>query len=446
MKDRCPGSWFQFKVGWGSIASGGRVAGSVARRQEMYGPTMAGLAAALRPHVEAGEMPGLVALVSTERGEDAVSFGTQGTSGIPMRRESIFRAASLTKLLIAALTMMLVEEGRLDLDSPVDDLLPELAEPRVLRTPGSELDDTVPSERPITTRHLLTHTAGHGFSTSESLVVPLLIEQLHQGSMQVGEVPAPEEWMRRLAGIPLVHQPGEGWTYNAAYDVLGVLLARASGQSLADVMAERVLEPLGMVDTGFHVPAVDRDRFTTLYGRDEQGALRVSDEPDGAFAEPPAFASGAGGLVTTVDDQLAFGRMLLAKGAGPTGRLLNEGSVRQMMSDQITPEQREMGGFFLDGQGWGFGGSVDIEVLNPWNVPGRYGWVGGTGTAAYVDPQHGSVSVLLTQVELGGPGSTRALESFWTAAATDVQRTTSHRVLGRARSPRRDPCMAQAMP
>src|SRR5699024_10077730 len=139
------------------------------------------------------------------------------------------------------------------------------------------------------------------------------------GSMQVGEVPAPEEWMRRLAGIPLVHQPGEGWTYNAAYDVLGVLLARASGQSLADVMAERVLEPLGMVDTGFHVPAVDRDRFTTLYGRDEQGALRVSDEPDGAFAEPPAFASGAGGLVTTVDDQLAFGRMLLAKGAGPTG-------------------------------------------------------------------------------------------------------------------------------
>jgi len=379
---------------------------------------MAELAAVLRPHVDAGEIPGLVALVSNEREVEAVSFGTQGTSGTPMRRESIFRAASLTKPLIAALTMMLVEDGRLHLDSPVDDLLPELAEPRVLRTPGSELDDTVPSERPITTRHLLTHTAGHGFPTSESKVVPLLMEQLHQGSMQVGEVPAPEVWMRRLAGIPLMHQPGDGWTYNAAYDVLGVLLARASDQSLANVMAERVLEPLGMVDTGFHVPTDKLDRFTTLYGRDEQGVLQVRDEPDGAFSEPPAFASGAGGLVTTVDDQLAFGRMLLAQGDWPSGRLLSEGSVQQMMSDQITPEHREMGGFFLDGQGWGFGGSVDIEVLNSWNVPGRYGWVGGTGTAAYVDPQHGTVSVILTQVELGGPGSTRVLESFWTAAAT----------------------------
>lgn len=379
---------------------------------------MADLAAALRPHVAAGEIPGLVALVSKERGEEAVSFGTQGTSGTPMRRESIFRAVSLTKPLIAALTMMLVEEGHLDIDGPVDNLLPELAEPHVLRTPGSEVDDIVPCERPITTRHLLTHTAGHGFATFESFVVPLLVEQLHQGSMQVGEVPAPQEWMRRLGRIPLMHQPGEGWTYNTAYDVLGVLLARASGQSLADVMAERVLEPLGMVDTGFHVRAVDRDRFTTLYARDEQAVLRVSDEPDGAFAEPPAFASGAGGLVTTVDDLLAFGRMLLAEGKGPSGRLLSEGSVRQMMSDQITPEYREMGGFFLDGQGWGFGGGVDIEVRNPWNVIGRYGWVGGTGTAAYVDPQHGTVSVILTQVELGGPGSARVFESCWTAAAT----------------------------
>lgn len=378
---------------------------------------MADLAAMLRPHVDAGVIPGLVALVSKDAGVEAVALGTQGTSGTPMLRESIFRAASLTKPLIAALTMMLVEDGRLHLDGPVDDYLPELAGPRVLRTATSELDDTVPSERPITARHLLTHTAGHGFATFESKVVPLLVEQLHQGSMQVGEVPPPDEWMRRLAGIPLMHQPGDGWTYNAAYDVLGVLLARASGQSLADVMSERLLEPLGMVDTGFHVPAVDRHRFTTLYGRDEQGVLRVSDEPDGAFAEPPPFPSGAGGLVTTADDQLAFGRMLLAQGDRPSGRLLSESSVQQMMSDQITPEQRQMGGFFLDGQGWGFGGTVDTEVLNTWNVPGRYGWVGGTGTAAYVDPKHGTVSVLLTQVELSAPESTRVLESFWTAAA-----------------------------
>lgn len=378
---------------------------------------MPDVAAALRPYVESGKVPGLVGLLARGSNVRVEALGVTGTSGRPMRRNSIFRAASLTKPLIATLTMRMVEEGRLLLEGPVGDLLPELAQLRVLRTPTSELDDTVACERPITVRHLLTHTAGHGFSTSESTVVPLLIEQLHQGSMQVGEVPAPEEWMRLLAGIPLMHQPGDGWTYNAAYDVLGVLLARACGQSLADVLAEHLLEPLGMVDTGFHVPADKRDRFTTLYRRDDAGALQVSDEPDGAFAEPPAFASGAGGLVTTVDDQLAFGRMLLAKGEGSSGRFLSEGSVRRIMSNQITPQHQELGGFFLDGQGWGFGGTVDTAVLNPWNVPGRYGWVGGTGTAAYVDPLHDTVSVILTQVELGGPDSTRVLEAFWSAAA-----------------------------
>lgn len=378
---------------------------------------MADLAAALRPHVDSGEIPGLVALVA--RGEDVgvEVLGVQGTSGAPMQRDSIFRAASITKPLTAALTMMLVEDGRLDLDAPVGGLLPELTDPSVLRTQSSELDDTVPCERPISTRHLLTSTAGHGFPTSESKVVPLLMEQLHQGSMRLGQVPPPDEWMRRLAGIPLMHQPGDGWTYNASYDVLGVLLARASEMSFADLMAERLLEPLGMVDTGFHVPADKRDRFTTLYGRDEQGALKVSDEPDGQFASAPAFASGSGGLVTTADDWLAFGRMLLAEGEGPSSRLLSESSVRMMMSDQITAQHREMGGFFLDGQGWGFGGGVDTEVLTPWNVFGRYGWVGGTGTAGYVDPPHAVVTVILTQVELGGPDSAAVLESFWTAAA-----------------------------
>lgn len=178
-------------------------------------------------------------------------------------------------------------------------------------------------------------------------------------------------------------------------------------------MAARLLEPLGMVHTGFHVPADQRDRFTTLYGHDNQGSLKVTDEPDGAFATKPAFASGSGGLVTTADDWLAFGRMLLAGGDG----LLSEDSVRQMVTDHTTAQHREMGGFFLDGQGWGFGGGVDTELRTPWNVIGRYGWVGGTGTAAYVDPQHGMVSILLTQVELDGPDAATVLESFWTAAS-----------------------------
>jgi CubicO group peptidase (beta-lactamase class C family) len=377
---------------------------------------MADLEATLRPYVGSGAVPGLVALVA--RGEDVrvEALGVQGTSGAPMRRDSIFRGASITKPLTAALAMVLVDEGRLDLDAPVAELLPELASPRVLRTLDSELDDTIPADRPITARHLLTGTAGHGFATWESPVVALLMEQLGQAADDIHEVPEPDEWMRRLSGIPLMHQPGEGWTYNASYDILAVLLARAAGQGFAELMAERLLEPLRMVDSSFHVPGEWLDRFTTLYSRDDDGVLQVSDEVDGVFTTEPVFASGSGGLVTTVDDWLAFGRMLLAGGEGPNGRILREESVRQMMTDQITAEQRELGGFFLDGQGWGFGGGVDTEVIDPWNVIGRYGWVGGTGTSAYVHPDSGTVAVLLSQVGLADP-AVAMLESFWTATS-----------------------------
>ncbi|MDZ5660653.1 serine hydrolase domain-containing protein [Nocardioides sp. S-58] len=377
---------------------------------------MADLEAALRPHVDSGAIPGLVALVARHDEEEVVALGRQGTSGRPMERGSIFRGASITKPVTAALAMVLVDEGRLDLDAPVADLLPELAEPRVLRTLGSELDDTVACERPITARHLLTGTAGHGFATWDSTVVPLLLERLGQASDDIGEVPPPDEWMRRLAEIPLMHQPGDGWTYNASYDVLGVLLARAAGQDLPDLMAERLLEPLGMVDTAFSVPPESLDRFTTLYGHDDAGVLQVSDEPDGVFTTMPSFPSGSGGLVTTVDDWLAFGRMLLAEGEGPDGRVLSAESVRRMTTDQVSAQHREMGGFFLDGQGWGFGGGVDTELIDPWNVVGRYGWVGGTGTSAYVHPREGVVAVLLTQAGLDG-SVLELLQAFWRVSA-----------------------------
>lgn len=373
---------------------------------------MADLSETLRPYVDSGDVPGLVALVARGDDVDVVALGSQDSTGTPMARDSIFRAASITKPLTAALTMTLVQDGSIDLDAPVADLLPELAEPRVLRTLGSPLDDTVACARPITARHLLTGTAGHGFCTWESAVTPLLMEQLHQAADDVHEVPAPDEWMRRLSQIPLMHQPGEGWTYNASYDVLGVLVARAAGQDLADVLAERLLEPLGMTDTGFHVPASGVGRFTTMYGT-EDGGLVVRDEPHGVFTRPPAFASGSGGLVTTADDWLAFGRMLVA-GGGP---VLDGESVRLIMTDHTTSRHREMGGFFLDGQGWGFGGGVDTELVDPWNVIGRYGWVGGTGTSAYVHPD-GTVAILLMQVVLGSPGSEDLLKAFWTYTRT----------------------------
>ena len=276
---------------------------------------MTDLEAVLRPYVDSGAVPGLVGLVARGDDVEVSALGVQGTSGAPMGRGSIFRGASITKPLTAALAMVLVDEGRLDLDAPVDDLLPELASPQVLRELDSELDDTVPADRAITARDLLTGTAGHGFATWESPVIGLLMERLGQAADDIHDVPEPDEWMRRLGEIPLMHQPGEGWTYNASYDVLAVLLSRAAGQSFADLMSDRLLQPLGMVDSGFHVPAERLDRFTTMYSRDDDGVLQVSDEVDGVFTTEPAFASGSGGLVTTADDWLAFGRMLLAGGS-----------------------------------------------------------------------------------------------------------------------------------
>jgi CubicO group peptidase (beta-lactamase class C family) len=218
--------------------------------------------------------------------------------------------------------------------------------------------------------------------------------------------------VRTLAGIPLLHQPGEAWLYNTCSDVLGVLIARASGQSLPDFLAERVFEPLGMKDTGFHVPAASLARLTTAY-RPDGDTLVVADPPGGVIARPPVFPSGAGGLVSTAADWLTFGRMLLADGEP----LLSRESVRLMTTDQLTARQRADGALFLEGQGWGFGGSVDVQVLQPWNVPGRYGWVGGTGTSAHVVPSTGTVAVLLTQREMTGPASTPMLNAFWTYAA-----------------------------
>jgi CubicO group peptidase (beta-lactamase class C family) len=183
-------------------------------------------------------------------------------------------------------------------------------------------------------------------------------------------------------------------------------------------MTERVFEPLGMADTGFEVSAGKRERFTSYYRTDPAGGLERADGPDGQWSSLPAFPLGNGGLVATADDWLAFARMLLAEGTTADGRrLLSAESVRLMTSDHTTPMQREIGKLFLEGQGWGFGGSVDVATLDPWNVPGRYGWVGGTGTSAHITPSTGTVAILLTQVAADSPNPPEWMRDFWRYAA-----------------------------
>ncbi|OLO32315.1 serine hydrolase [Streptomyces sp. MNU77] len=376
----------------------------------------------LDAHIAKGSMPGAVALVSRDGRTEVASAGTAGLAGsAPMRRDSLFRIASITKPIVAAAAMTLVEDGLIAPADPVAAWLPELAAPLVVRTPRSPVDDVVSAVRPITLLDLLTFRAGYGFPSDFSLpaVAPLFAE-LKQGPPQPQSVPAPDAWMAALSRIPLLHQPGDGWLYNTCSDILGVLVARVADRPLPAYLAERLFEPLGMTDTGFAVAPTALDRFTGYYraGADSGDEPVLVDAPDGQWSSPPAFPSGAGGLVSTVDDWAAFGRMLLAGGLSDDGRrVLAAESVRQMITDHLTPEQRAESGLFTEGQGWGFGGAVDVEIAAPWNVLGRYGWVGGTGTTAHIVPSTGAVAVLLTQMEMSGPTAPQVMRDFWTYAA-----------------------------
>ncbi|MEE4543535.1 serine hydrolase domain-containing protein [Streptomyces sp. V4-01] len=370
---------------------------------------------------DAAGVPGAVALVARGERVERAAAGFADTEGsAPMARDTIVRIASVSKPLTAAAVMVLVDDGRIKLGDPVERWLPELADRVVVRTPGSPVEDVVPAARPITVEDVLTSRAGYGFPEDFTLpaVVPLF-SVLKQAPPQPALVPPLDTWLAQLSRIPLLRQPGEAWLYNTCSDLQGALVARVTGQPFGDLLAERLCAPLGMDDTGFHVPAAKLGRFTTYYRPTADGPLERVDGPDGQWSVPPAFPSGAGGMVSTAEDLLAFGRMLLAGGAGPDGRrLLTPESVRRMTTDHLTAEQRSGAGFFLQDQGWGYGGGVDLTADRPGAVPGRYGWVGGSGTSAYVTPSTGTVAVLLTQVELGGPAApARLLESSWRYAA-----------------------------
>jgi CubicO group peptidase (beta-lactamase class C family) len=374
----------------------------------------------LEANVGTGPVPGAVGLVARDGRVEVQAVGCADVQGsAPMARDSIFRIASITKPITAAAVLMLVEDGRIALDDPVRRWLPELASLVVVRTAAAPVDDVVAAARPITVADLLTFRAGYGFPADFSLpAVGPLFSELKQGPPQPQLVPPPDEWMTALSRIPLLHQPGEAWLYNTCSDIQGVLIARVSGRPLPDFLAERLFGPLGMSDTGFEVPAGKRGRFTSYYRAGPAGGLELADAPNGQWSSPPAFPSGAGGLVSTAGDWHRFAQMLLSGGTGGGRRLLSPESVRQMTTDHLTASQREASRLFLEGQGWGFGGSVDVAAIDPWNVPGRYGWVGGTGTAAHISASTGAVTILLSQLELAGPAPPALMRDFWRYAAT----------------------------
>ena len=355
----------------------------------------------LARHVDAGYAPGAV-VVLARHGEVHIeatgnlAFEGEG-SRTPMAADTICRLGSMTKPIVAACAMTLVEDCTLRLDDPVDELLPELAEMTVLADPNGPLDDTVPAKRPITLRDLLTFTLGTGIVLAEPGTVP--ISDALDALEPAGAVPSPDEWIRRLGSLPLVYQPGERWMYHIAADVTGVLIARATGMSFGDALRERICEPLGMKDTAFSVGGESIGRLATAYARDDAtGEVVVEDGPDGHWSRPPAFEGGGGGLVSTADDFLAFASALLAGGTHHGERVLSRPSVTLMTSDHLTPAQKAVSGFwpgYLDDIGWGFGMSVRTRRTHLGPSVGSYGWPGYYGTAWYNDPAEDLTTILM---------------------------------------------------
>ena len=362
---------------------------------------------AMAARVAKGELPGMVTLVA--HGDDArvdtigvMAFG----SDEPMRRDTIFRITSMTKPILALATMMLVEDGRLALDEPADALLPELAHRQVLKRIDGPLDETVSARRPITLEDLLTFRMGHGLITEPTFDPPYPIVnaardlELVMGPPDPRTPHDPDEWLKRFATLPLMYQPGERWQYNTGSLVLSVLVARASGQTLPDFFQMRIFEPLGMKDTGFSLSAEKSSRLPSNYMTNFQTGkmeLQTASGP-GVWTKPPAFPSGAAGLVSTIDDYLAFARLLLNEGVHENRRLVSQSSVRLMTSNHLKPEQMAGGGPILAGQGWGFGMAVATAPDDVSPVPGRYGWSGGYGTYWFNDPSQNRVAIAMTQV------------------------------------------------
>src|SRR5262249_30130858 len=319
---------------------------------------LARLRGLLERHVDAGLVPGVVAVLA-RHGEvhiEATGFlAFEGAgSRTPMAGDTICRLGSMTKPVVAACAMTLVEDCTLRLDDPVDDLLPELANMTVLVDPNGPLDDTLAAKRPITSRDLLTYALGTGLVSPEPGTVPIA-----DALNTLGQPPA-DEWISRLGSLPLVHQPGERWMYHTAANVTGVLIARATGKSFGDALRERICDPLGMKDTAFSVDAENLDRLATAYAQHytDTGEPVVDDAPDGEFSRPPVFESGGGGLVSTANDFLAFASALLAGGSHHGERVLSRPAVTLMTSDQLTAEQKAVSGFwpgYFDNMGWGFG-------------------------------------------------------------------------------------------
>ncbi|QBF45435.1 serine hydrolase domain-containing protein [Janibacter limosus] len=360
-------------------------------------PALDALARTLDELIDDGSIAGWAAGVADDAGQVVRTGGLRTLEGQGMSEDTQLVLSSSTKPMAGALAMRLVELDVIDLDEPVDPWLPELAQPRVLVSPEADLTATVPADRPITLRHLLTMTPGFGWVSEPGPLAEVMGERgLQPGPW--GPQMSPDEFMGRLGSLPLANHPGTAWRYHTSSEALAVLLARASGRTVPELLDEHLLRPLGLTGTTF---TGDPDRMATPLAPSATGGLAPFELPVGTYVAEPEFPSLATGLVSTVGDQLTFLRSLVG---GPG--VLTPGSVAAMRSDALTDEQRSTAtGFIGPDCGWGLHVEVRPDCL--------IGWAGGMGTIGYADPRTGRAAFLATQVTVGAPGTTTAFDHFW---------------------------------
>jgi CubicO group peptidase (beta-lactamase class C family) len=366
---------------------------------------LSALTNAMQGYVERGEVAGVVSMV-WRRGEigyfEALGLRDEAMQ-MPMERDTLFRVASMTKPVTSAAILMLIEEDRLAFDTPISLWLPELAAPRVLRDPAGPLDDTEPAKAPLTVLDLLTHRAGFAYHFTSTGPLAEAYAAAFNGFEAHGDNGA---WLARIAGLPLMFQPGSRWHYGIATDVLGVLIERVSGMPLGEFFRTRIFEPLGMRDTAFWVPDAQLPRLATAYGV-EPGTQRrvVEDHPSASrWADPARFQSGGGGLVSTALDYLQFAQLLLGRGRVGETRLLSHRSVDLMRSNFLTRDQRRLPAFghvLWAGQGFGLGLSVVDDPAQQlalgYRSLGSFGWPDAYGTSWFADPVEELIGLMLIQ-------------------------------------------------
>lgn len=390
----------------------------------------------IQTFVDEGELAGAATAVWRDGAIQTACAGWRDIeTRLPIERDTIFRIASMTKPVTSVAALMLVEEGRIALTDPISKYAPEYSRMRVLRSPDGPLEDTDECVRPITVEDLLTHRSGLTYGDFHRGPIARAYREALGGDID-SDV-APDDWIRRLAKLPLIGQPGSAMYYGQSTDLLGFLIARIEGTSLGALLDRRIFGPLGMKDTGFFIPPQKRGRRSSAYGFDDAGRmLKRITWGSAVMPERPesmAYESGGAGLWSTVDDYLKFARLFLGDGAVDGVRLLRPETLSMMMRDHLTAEQHENCRLlgqrpFAVGRGFGLGVSVVLETdqadMMRRGSAGTVGWPGAYGGWWQADPNEQSVLIFLAhnmvppaQMAKGiGLGVWAAIEQFQTAA------------------------------